>query len=262
MSEQDTNIQEQEELQYGRSVYVWLIAIFLFSLFALISSLQWKNHLLVRQVIVEGEKILTKEEIVQLAKLSPSQMMREMNLYDVQRNIQSHTFVKQVIANRDAPSTLRLTIQERKPIAIVLLHGRTEIYYVDDEGYILPHLMSQSIYDIPVISGLDSVQTLKVGARTNNFDVLAAVEVLKTAERINTELFHLISEIRVRNGHDMVMYSFDSGLPIIFGQGDAVKKLIKFDSFWKQFVNDVHAENVEYIDLRFEDQVVVAEKKI
>ncbi|MHB1050599.1 MAG: hypothetical protein ACYC09_11000 [Bacteroidota bacterium] len=57
-----------------------------------------------------------------------------------------------------------------------------------------------------------------------------------------------------------VMYSFETGIPIIFGKGDAAKKMVKLDAFWQQFIRNNETADIQYIDIRFEDQVIVSQK--
>ena len=45
-------------------------------------------------------------------------------------------------------------------------------------------------------------------------------------------------------------------MPVLFGQGNVPEKLVKFDSFWKDYVARDGVQDLQYVDLRFEDQVV------
>jgi cell division septal protein FtsQ len=44
---------------------------------------------------------------------------------------------------------------------------------------------------------------------------------------------------------------------VIVGHDNIGLKLVKFDSFWKQMVDRRGAQELQYIDLRFQDQVIV-----
>ena len=143
-------------------------------------------------------------------------------------------------------------------MALLSLPKGNDLLYLDEDGYILPHVSSQAIFDLPIISGADSLMDLTAGHRTQQADVQAALEALETAQRVSSELFHMISEVRIHSGHDMVLYSADNGIPIIFGRGDAAKKMVKLDAFWKKFITEQDLQDIRYIDVRFDDQVVVS----
>ncbi len=246
---------------YGRKVYGIFALLFILVLTAWLGTLQWKDHLTVNGIIIEGEHIVTKEEIVALAHVTVKTRMYDTDLLSIKKNIEQNHFIRNAVVTRDAPATIRISVQERTPIALLLLPGKPDMLYVDNEGCILPHVSSQAIFDLPIISGIDSLADASVGQRTTQADVLSALEALETAQRIGSELYRLVSEVRIHSGHDMVLYSADTGVPIIFGRGDAAKKMVKLDAFWKQFVAGQGSQDIRYIDIRFDDQVVVSSAK-
>jgi cell division protein FtsQ len=248
---------KEEQPLHGKRVYLFfaLLSLLLLSVFAVKS--QWQRHVPVRQVSVEGISVITKDEIVRLMNLPPNVPMYEVDLTAVQRNILTNSFVKNAVIQRDAPSMLRVTVEERKPAAIL---NASDIYYIASDGTVLPYIASTETYDIPVISGLDSVTGIKTGQRLINADVRDALEIIAASKQTSGHLFHAISEIRLRKGRDMVLYSFETGIPIIFGKGDAVRKMVKLDAFWQQFLQNNETTDIQYIDIRFEDQVVVSRK--
>ncbi|HTY09990.1 MAG TPA: FtsQ-type POTRA domain-containing protein [Bacteroidota bacterium] len=260
MSEEG-NIEQTAVPAHGKKVYGVFALLTLTGLVMWFGTMQWKEHLTVSGIIVEGEHIVTQEEVVSLAHVSLKTKMYDVDLLSIKKNIEQNHFVKNVIVSRDAPGTIRIAVEERTPIALLALPGKAEMLYIDEEGYVLPHVSSQAIFDLPVISGIDSLADVAVGQRTTHTDVLGALDALETAQRVGSELFRLISEVRIHSGHDMVLYSADTGVPIIFGRGDAAKKMVKLDAFWKKFVAEQSSQDIRYIDIRFDDQVVVSSAK-
>lgn len=242
---------------HGKRVYVYfgILAIAVLSIFFV--KARWQHHVPVTQVSVEGTSILSKEEIVRLMKLPPRVSMYDLDLTALQRNIQSNPFVKNVTVKRDAPAQLEVIIEERTPAA--LLSGN-ELFYIDEEGVVLPYIASSEAYDIPVISGADSNSLIKAGRTILNSDIREALEIIAAAKAASPEIFHAISEIRLRKGHDIVCYTFESGVPILFGKGDVVQKIVKLDAFWRKFLQNSDTRELQYIDIRYTDQVVVSGK--
>jgi len=95
------------------------------------------------------------------------------------------------------------------------------------------------------------------GRQITRSDVKEALEVLGTAQGLGDELYRQISEVRIESGRDLLFYTAESGVPVLFGRGDVAAKLVKFDGFWKEIVHHHGAHELAYIDLRFNDQVVV-----
>ncbi len=258
MENEQLNIEfDEQPQQHGKRVYVYFALLIMIVLTAFGMKSQWQKHVPVRQVSVEGVSVISKDEIVRLMKLPPNVPMYELDLTALQQNILTNSFVEKVVIQRDAPASLRVKVEERKPAAI-LLSG--ELYYIASDGTVLPYIASSETYDIPVISGVDSTSVVKMGQKLFNPDVREALEIIAALKAASDELFHAVSEIRLRKGHDLVLYSFESGIPIIFGKGDAVKKMVKLDAFWQKFVRNNETKDIQYIDIRFDDQVVVSRK--
>ncbi|HLP14661.1 MAG TPA: FtsQ-type POTRA domain-containing protein [Bacteroidota bacterium] len=245
---------------YGRKVYAASVLIGMVVVFAIVGAAKWKSVLMLRTLEVEGKKIVTYDEVLRLANVTTQHALYDINLATLQAALQSNAFIRHAKVQREAPSSIHITISEREPAAMLVLSGRSEHLYLDEEGFLLPGVESPAIYDLPVITGLDSAQSFRPGMRTTNPDIISALEILKAARTVGPEVSHLISEVRVGNGHDIVLYAFDAGTPIIFGQGGALKKLATLDAFWKKFIVDGSAHELEYIDLRFEGQVITLPK--
>jgi cell division protein FtsQ len=184
--------------------------------------------------------------------------MYELDLSLLQKNILANNFVKNVVVKRDMPNTLRVEIEERIPAAMLVQNNG--IFYIDEDGVLLPYAVTKETYDIPVISGADSLGNVKTGMVVANADVRSALEIIRVSKIVSSEMYHAISEIRLRKGHDIILYSFENGVPIIFGQGETAKKLVKLDEFRKRFMQNNDVGNLQYIDVRFDDQVIVSQK--
>jgi len=249
---------DKQTPRHSRRVYAGFGVIAMLAFVLWLGTFQWRMHLPVSAVEVEGEQIVLKDEIVKLAEVPLGTGLYDIDLTAIEQNIERNDFIKHAVVKRDAPSVLRIVVEERSPIALLSLSGKNDMLLIDDEGFVLPHVTTQAVFDIPVISGIDSAQTLRVGEQTDLKDIQAALEILRASEYISTDLYHLISEVQLRGGRDIVLYTADAGVPVIFGRGDPAGKLVKFNAFWKQCVNQQGLSQLQYIDLRFDEQVVVA----
>jgi cell division protein FtsQ len=214
----------------------------------------WKKNLTISHVRVEGNRIVEANEILQLAHVKNGSPMYELDLAAVQRDVASNFFVKDVTVERDLPSTIRLTVVERSPI--VMING-LDILYLDQEGVVLPHSISKETFDLPILSGIGADTPLKIGSTLASADVQEALNILASAKSVSREMYHLISEVRLRNGGDIVLYAAEWGIPILFGHGEVASKMVRLEKFWNEVVGERGAQNLQYIDLRYDDQVVV-----
>ena len=231
----------------------WLWTLLVLSAGLIAFSNYWKSSLKVKDVVIEGTKIVEKNELLQLSQIRAGTLLYDADLTSIQRNVMSHHYVKDATVERNLPSSIRISVVERLPLALV---NGNEVRYLDEEAVVLPHSVSKALFDLPVLSGLANSDALKFGARVDNPDVQEALSILSTAKLVSKELFHLISEVQIRRG-DIVLYSAEWGIPIIFGRGEAPGKLVRLETFWSEIVKDRGAENLQYVDLRYDDQIVV-----
>lgn len=214
----------------------------------------WKSNLTVSKVTVEGNRIVEANEILQLAQVKPGTPLYDLDLATIRNNVVSNFFIKDAVVERDLPSTVRITVYERSPIAII---NRADILYIDEEGVVLPHSISKETFDLPILSGLPSAASLKAGTTLRDADVQEALAILSASKLVSKELYHLISEVHLRNGGDVVLYAAEWGVPIIMGRGDVACKLVRLEMFWNEVVRQRGSQALQYVDLRYEDQVVV-----
>ncbi len=53
-----------------------------------------------------------------------------------------------------------------------------------------------------------------------------------------------------------MLYSAEGGVPIIFGRGELPSKLVRLETFWNDIVRTRGPQNLQYVDLRYQDQIV------
>jgi cell division protein FtsQ len=234
---------------------IWLLVPLLAGLVVLcLFSWEWKDSLKVQRVSVRGARILTAQQIFALAGVPSSSPMYGIDLFDVRQRILTQPFIKSATVSRSFPNILRIDVIERVPIAS--LSGGV-LRYVDADGMVLPFVGVPAKLDLPVISGISGTQNARVGDTVANNDLKQAILVLQTAQQIDSSLYHLVSEVNMNGGGDIVLYSTEAGIPIILGRDGIARKLLTLQSFWTDFVKTDSVSRLQQVDLRFEDQVVV-----
>lgn len=237
----------------GRTKSAWLWALLGLSVGLTAFSNYWKSNLRVKEIIVEGTRVVEKNEIMQISQVKNGTLLYDVDLTQVQRNVLSHLYVKEASVERNIPSSIKISVVERQPLTLV---NADEIRYLDEDGVVLPHSISKAVFDLPVLSGVPAAVSLKLGSRVEQVDVQEALAVLWSAKLLSKELYHLISEVQIRQG-DIVLYSAEWGIPILFGRGEVANKLARLETFWNEVVKDQGSQNLQYIDVRYTDQIVV-----
>lgn len=237
-----------------RKLKFGFLGLILLAVGLIVSANLWKSNLKVKRVTIEGNRIVETAEITQLIKVPKNTQLQDVDLMAVRRDILSHHFIKDAVVERDLPATLKVTVKERVPLAII---NGPVILYLDEDGVVLPHSISKQLFDLPVLTGMPEGIAAAPGTTIKNADIQEALQILASSRLVNKELYHVISEVRLRNGGDIVLYAAEWGVPIIFGHGEIASKLVRLESFWNTVVRERGSDNLQYVDLRFDDQVVV-----
>lgn len=214
----------------------------------------WKSELKVKEVRVYGNRTVSADAIITAAAIQKTERLYDVDLFAAVGRVMRNHFLKSAAIMREVPSRITIEVVERVPIAAVMLN---DLLYVDAEGYVLPSVVSDNIFDIPVLTGEFSRDELVPGRQIASSALKEAIGVLALAQRIDEQLYRRISEVHSDGKSDLVFYTAEAGVPVIVGHGDVGVKLVKFDSFWKQRMERRGPQDLQYIDLRFQDQVVV-----
>jgi len=213
----------------------------------------WKSSLKINQIKIDGNRIVNTNEIIQLTQIQIGALLYKADLTAIQRNVMSHHYIKDAVVERNLPNSINIQIIERVPVAMVNL---SEPLYLDEDGVILPKTASCKIFDLPMISGISTSELFVLGSTITHPDEIEALQLLAVLRTVNRPLYYNISEIQVRNGGDIMLYSAEGGVPIIFGRGELPGKLIRLEIFWNDIVRTRGVQYLQYVDLRYQDQIV------
>jgi cell division protein FtsQ len=250
----ETNDNIQAVTPSGKKHFLLLIALAAALLGLALYANAWKDNRRVAKVVVEGNRIVPSREIIELADVPLDELMFAIDLYVIEQRILKQPYVKSAAVHRDLPDRIRITIEEREPVAVL---AQGTLNYLDAEGYVLPAMRTEAAFDLPVLSVSLTPRECVVGRQTTNSTVREALQILTLARAVDEALYRNISEINADGAHGFVFYTAEYGIPVYLGRERIGAKLVTFSEFWKQIVARQGAHALEVIDLRFEDQVVV-----
>jgi cell division septal protein FtsQ len=231
----------------------WLLMpLSLCTIMLFVFAVQWKESLVIQKIEVEGARILAAQDVVNITNIKPQTAMYSVDLFEAQQRLLGQPMIKSATITRMFTNALRVVIRERDPYASL---GGNELRYIDSECVLLPHQQTTVQFDLPVITGLNGLDTAQYGKVINDPEVAAAVDVIKAAEAIGFN--HSISEVNMNNGGDIIMYSADSGIQVLLGRDGMMKKMLLLQTFWANFMKPDSLGQIKCIDARFEGQIVL-----
>jgi cell division protein FtsQ len=196
----------------------------------------------VGNVEVRGNKLLTSEEIYQVANIDARINIFKINGSQVRKRLLQDLRIQEVKVSRKFPATIILDIKERQTVAFVPTnYGFVQ---VDEQGYVLAALRSIKLMGLPMITGTKQINP-KVGDKVD----MTLHPVFELLGQLDEETLNSLSEINVANLEAIVIYTVDA-IPIKLGDvGRPAEKAQMLNNVLK----DVRRQKlvVEYIDIAY-----------
>ncbi|MGX9728017.1 MAG: cell division protein FtsQ/DivIB [Candidatus Electronema sp. VV] len=167
-----------------------------------------------RQINVQGCRIVREEELLALAELRLGVPLFGIDLPEAEQRVRSHPWIDTVSIRRSWPDTLHVLVQERRPLALINLEKG--LHYVDQHGAVFAPVEPGQDLDFPVLTGLD----LLPGASLTEGPAAEAVQLLQLAAQGNPILpLQALSEIHLSRDGELIAYLAERPFPIHLGYG-------------------------------------------
>ena len=227
----------------------------------IVAANRWGARETLEQVRIVGRVVLDSAEIMERARITAKTSLRSLDLRTVESRIASHPFLSRVAVYRDSRGTLVVEITERTPVALSILGGAP--VYLDSQAVALPYRFSRSTVDVPVVRGVERVDSAAAGSRTppvllDSVAALEALGVVRALRDFDESLYRQISEIVRQPDGEYLLMSADGAIPIRAGRAEEIPgQLPKLELFMRTALATRPGERPEYVDLRWRGQVVV-----
>jgi cell division protein FtsQ len=249
---------QEKDNRRGRKWAILRLGLFIMvALVALIGANIWKRDLRVGMVRIEGNSIVQTDDIRTRAAVPLGVRLFDVDLAAVEKRVKQNAFIRTVRINREIPDLIMITVEERTPLAAIV---SGTLKYIDQEGVVLPPVRSERMIDLPLFTGVKPKKELVPGATITDSVLDEMLTIVRTSRLVNDDLFRNISEIHSTDD-GLILFTSDCGTPVVFGRGDVARKLVTMDGFWKHVVQPVGAQMVEYLDVRFDDEVICRWRK-
>ena len=131
-----------------------------------------------KTVEINGRNHTTHQELINALKLQKGQPILSINLTEKRIQIEQLGWVERAYLERLLPNTLRLTIIERTPIALLQTKAGHQI--IDNNGTIIAGAAPEIFSHLPVVSGQDAAKS------ANHL-----IAILKTEPELYAEIWAL-----------------------------------------------------------------------
>lgn len=266
-------------------MFALLVLVILFAGSSIVLSGLWKDKKYVKAVEFSGGTTLSKDEVFDYAKLTDSLIMSNtLSLESIESRILKHPNIKSVHATRES-AVIKIEISEKDPFALAT-NGK-KIFLTDDKLNLYNLKKENKNIDLPVVSGLSDELDINNYSRGDMKDLKIAQFLIKQMLKTDKLLYNYISEINFSDSTGIILYSSEDATPIYFMDYDEVnslskqyidtknmeitnntfrdvikQKLIYMDGFLKQVIVYKSRSSFSFIDLRYNDMVLVKNNNI
>jgi cell division protein FtsQ len=197
---------------------------------------------------VQGASRVPVSRILAAAGIPPGANLWTLDTRAVVGRIEAMPEISRADLVREAPNRLTIVVEERRPFTLVHA-GR--LHWMDEEGRVLGEEARAVAPEVPVISGLseDELRSMRTAPGPK---ARAAIALIRALLRSGSTLTAEISEIDMSRAEGPVLYTVD-GVEVRLGAEEWDERLARLEGVLAQ----VATEDINGVDLRFKDQVVL-----
>jgi cell division protein FtsQ len=188
-------------------------------------------------VEIDGNRMLTWEDIMQGAQVETGMPMSELNADSVKASLLQIPLIHSVEVEKRFPSFLKIHVQEATPVASVIEEGKATVY--TERGLVLPMALTLALH-LPIVA-------------PESMDKIATVtEFLSTMRKNAPLLYGKVSQVAWDDADSaMEVFFSDAAYRTLFpSSGWNESQFRLYDSLRKGFSGDLRCAGE--VDLRFD----------
>jgi len=211
---------------------------------------------------IAGNEHLTRAQVLSVFGADLERNIFKVPLAERRADLERLPWVQHATVMRLLPNQLRISIQERTPVAFV--RQGSQIGLVDAGGVLLD-MPEQSAgdpkYSFPVLTGLSESDPLSTRAARMEIYRRFMAELDAGSPKNGQKLTETLSEVDVSNPEDVKALVTDDGTDVLvhFGDEDFLERYRSFEQHlpeWRQ-----QYPKLASADMRYEDQIVLEMQK-
>lgn len=203
----------------------------------------------VQRIVVHGNHRLSNGEVLALLSGLRGQSILTVNLDEWRGAVASSPWVADALLRRTLPSTVEVSLEERRPLGIGRINGA--LYLVDEAGLVIdeygPHYAD---LDLPIIDGLSA------GPDEADPDAARATLARRLLDSLRVRNMDArLSQIDVSDSRNAVVLLDGDPTLIRLGDDHFVERLQSYLDLAPALRERV--SGIDYVDMRFDERVYV-----
>lgn len=209
---------------------------------------KWMASNTVKKINVVGNSMIPESEITGRAGNGSGR------LDTIQERVSGHPFVEETYVTQNRLEQINIEIKEKTPIAYITAPDGN-LSYIDRKGTPLPYRLYEQYRDLPVLRNIYDGKNVDFAAYRN---ALAIIDELRVPDHqaVCADISEIVFNTKTA---EFSLITSDTGTPVLLGEGVLIpEKIEKMAIFWRNRLPNEIRKKYKYIDLRWQNQVVVA----
>jgi cell division protein FtsQ len=206
----------------------------------------------VGHITVRGNERLSTGEVLSLVDELRGQNILTVRIGEWRQRVLTSPWVEDAAIRRVLPSTLEITVKERRPMGVGRLG--TALYLVDPHGVIVDEYgPNYADIDLPIIDGLSGPAPRASGVIDGDRAAFAARVLGALAAK--PELVKRVSQLDVSDVHNAVVILDGDTALLRLGETEFAERLQQYIDLAPALRERV--ATIDYVDLRFDERLYV-----
>jgi hypothetical protein len=154
------------------------------------------RHYRVTSVTVAGNRALSQEQILALAKVPAGAALLSVPVRQVRQRLEGHPWIRYAYVRRRLPDTIEIRVTEREPVAAVRGGG---LFMITADSMAVAPLTDNWLWDLPILTPSRAL-TLRDGVAVRDSSTLALLHEVLVLRAVSTDAWKNLSEMYYAGG--------------------------------------------------------------
>ena len=240
----------------GAALFLGLCAALFFAALAFIFIHDYftqSRYFSARHLEVTGNSRLDLEEIYHLAGISPGGNVLSVSPKQMSQRLESHPWIASAAVNRQLPDRIDISIEERRPLAVLDLGER---FLMDYNGEIFKRIEESDPQGLPLVVGL-SFSDIAVLGEAMSPAYKALLGFLQDGEDFRQMLPDFaVRAIAVDRDMGLTLFAYEPSLAVRLGWGGYTRKIQRLGQVLSS-MGKGNGMKIDAIDISDSDRVVI-----
>jgi len=202
------------------------------------------------EIKISGNQLLSEENYISFLQLEKYSESKSLNF--IKTKLEEHPYISNANVSLSTKNVLEISIEEKHFYATIIKDF--ESYFISryyEFVKIIPYTNN------PVLPLIVLDEELNSKTHKDNKQIFVAFKVIDTLKELNKELLERLIEINLSDKSYMVLLFKNINAPVIMNKTNIVKELASLNELLNLKNNTLLENNTKYIDLRFNNQIII-----